>query len=249
MSIEMIDALEMDEEQILAKVGAQSSPWESSEPASIHIVGNLPFAVSTELLLKWIRQIPSRSGAFKFGRVPLTLLFQKEVANRIVAFPGSRDHAYGRLSVMTQHCANVSRKFDVSRKAFVPSPDVDASVVSLVPSVTPRINVDLVSLEFVLRQMFGQRRKTLRNSVSTLEFGSGGHWGSFFFLLFSIFNVMNQEILDESKIASTKRTDELTIEEWGHLATTLDVVWGRHGKTCKSVGHVIEVNKPHKYAV
>lgn len=173
MSIELTDALQMDEAKILAKVGAVARSWEDPDVAPIHIVGNLPFAVSAELLLKWIRQIPARTGAFKFGRVPLTLLFQKEVADRIIASPGSKGHAYGRLSVMSQHCASVSRRFDVSRKVFVPSPDVDATVVSLVPSVVPRVNVKLSSLEYVLRQMFGQRRKTLRNSVSTLEFGEG----------------------------------------------------------------------------
>lgn len=173
MSIALADALHMDEAQLLTKAGAQSRPWEGSEIAPVHIVGNLPFAVSTELLLKWIRQIPQRSGAFQFGRVPLTLLFQKEVANRIVASPGSSDHAYGRLSVMSQHCATAVKRFDINRKVFVPIPEVDATLVSLIPTVKPRVQVNLASLEYVLRQLFGQRRKTLRNSVSTLEFGEG----------------------------------------------------------------------------
>lgn len=104
--------------------GAEKRPWEVSD-GSVQLLGNLPFAVSTELLLKWIRAIPDRSGPFAFGRVPLTLLFQKEVAQvcgfftlssddslrvieqRLYAPPGSSH--YSRLSVMTQHCAHVHR--------------------------------------------------------------------------------------------------------------------------------------------
>jgi dimethyladenosine transferase 1, mitochondrial len=89
--------------------GAVGADWE--QDSSVHIVGNLPFSVSTVLLLKWIKQMPSKEGAFRFGRCPLTLLFQKEIAYRLHASPGTKD--YGRLSVMSQNCSNVVKRFDI----------------------------------------------------------------------------------------------------------------------------------------
>ena len=200
MTVVMDDALTVDEGKLLADSGAKPSQDWSSDECNVHLVGNLPFAVSTELLIKWLHQMPSRSGPFEFGRVPLTLLFQKEIADRICASPSSGE--YGRLSVMSQHCATTIRRFDIRGKAFVPPPKVDAGLVTLIPLVQPQVSVNLNSLEYVLRQVFGQRRKMLRNAVSTLEMG--------------------EDILERSALDETRRPDQLNITQWAKLANAYD---------------------------
>src|SRR6185503_14317542 len=87
------------------------------------IVANLPYNVSTALLVRWLHQADQIAG--------MVLMFQKEVADRLAAAPRSKD--YGRLSVLTQHVCTVQRLFDVAPSAFVPPPKVVSSVVRLVP--------------------------------------------------------------------------------------------------------------------
>lgn len=117
------------------------------------VVANLPYNVATPLLIRWLRQ----ARAFK----SLTLMFQKEVVERLAAQPRSK--AYGRLSVLTQHVCEVTPLFDIAASAFVPPPKVVSSVVRL----RPRTEVigDLSRLEAVTAAAFGQRRKMLRGSL------------------------------------------------------------------------------------
>jgi dimethyladenosine transferase 1 len=153
----------------------------------VHIVGNLPFAISTALVIKWISDIPEKAGIFTAGRTGLTLLFQQEVAKRLwagtvcfvcvcvcVCFvlfcfspPGKNSKEYSRLSVMAQHAALVQKGFDIRGAAFVPPPKVDAGLVTLTPK-TQYPPVALKSLETVLRHVFGLRRKMLRNAIAPL---------------------------------------------------------------------------------
>jgi 16S rRNA (adenine1518-N6/adenine1519-N6)-dimethyltransferase len=122
------------------------------------IVANLPYNVSTALLVRWLHQA---------GQIAdMVLMFQKEVADRLAAMPRSKD--YGRLSVLAQHVCIVQRLFDVAPSAFVPPPKVTSSVVRLTPrSVGDRL-VDLAILERVTAAAFGQRRKMLRRSLAGL---------------------------------------------------------------------------------
>ncbi len=90
VTVVLADALEVDEASLLRVAGAESLPWEDEGPSKVHLVGNLPFSISTELLIKWVHQMPARTGPFEFGRVPMTLLFQKEVALRLGAAVGSK---------------------------------------------------------------------------------------------------------------------------------------------------------------
>ena len=122
------------------------------------IVANLPYNVGTRLLLNWLPVI----GAFE----SLTLMFQKEVAERLIAAPGSKD--YGRLSVITQWLCMARRLFDVSQKAFVPPPKIVSSVVSLLPRPEPLAPADWDALSAVTAAAFGQRRKMLRSSLRSL---------------------------------------------------------------------------------
>ncbi|HEX9558571.1 MAG TPA: 16S rRNA (adenine(1518)-N(6)/adenine(1519)-N(6))-dimethyltransferase RsmA, partial [Reyranella sp.] len=122
------------------------------------IVANLPYNVSTALLVRWLHQA---------GQIAdMVLMFQKEVADRLAAMPRSKD--YGRLSVLAQHVCIVQRLFDVAPSAFVPPPKVTSSVVRLTPRPVGDRLVDLAILERVTAAAFGQRRKMLRRSLAGL---------------------------------------------------------------------------------
>ena len=133
-------------------------------PAPRRIVANLPYNVATPLLIGWLRQIREDKNAF----ARLTLMFQKEVAERLLAPPGTK--AYGRLSVMTQWLCEGFREFDVSPKAFVPPPKVTSAVVTLIPRAAP-LGVAAVAwpaMERVVAAAFGQRRKMLRQALKRI---------------------------------------------------------------------------------
>ena len=121
-----------------------------------HIVANLPYNIGTALLVRWL------SAAWLPWWQSLTLMFQKEVAERIVA-PVGDDH-YGRLAVLAQWRATARIALPVHRSAFTPPPKVMSAVVHLVPVEAP-VGVDLAMLERLTAAAFGQRRKMLRQSL------------------------------------------------------------------------------------
>ena len=124
-----------------------------------HIVSNLPYNVGTALLLRWL------SGPWPPWWRSLTLMFQREVAERIVAFPGSKD--YGRLSILSQWRSDARIVMNVHRSAFVPPPKVMSAVVHIVPREMPE-GVTPAVLERLTEAAFGQRRKMLRSSLKEL---------------------------------------------------------------------------------
>jgi 16S rRNA (adenine1518-N6/adenine1519-N6)-dimethyltransferase len=126
--------------------------------AGAHVVANLPYNVGTALLLKWL------SGDWPPWWHSLTLMFQKEVAERIVAEPGS--DAYGRLSVAAQWRSRPRIAMSVSRSSFVPPPKVTSAVVHIVPAEAPQ-GVDAKVMERLTEAAFGQRRKMLRSSLKS----------------------------------------------------------------------------------
>jgi 16S rRNA (adenine1518-N6/adenine1519-N6)-dimethyltransferase len=125
------------------------------------IVANLPYNIATPLLVGWL----SSRGWPPFY-ASLTLMFQKEVAERIVARPGGKE--FGRLSVLSQYRCSAKKLFDVNRSAFTPPPKVTSSIVQLVPNPTPEPACRLDVLERVTAAAFGQRRKMLRASLKGL---------------------------------------------------------------------------------
>lgn len=124
-----------------------------------HVVANLPYNVGTALLLKWL------GGDWPPWWRSLTLMFQKEVAERLVAAPGSA--AYGRLSVAAQWRSLPRIAMTVNRSAFVPPPKVTSAVVHIVPAEQPA-GVDASLMECLTQAAFGQRRKMLRSSLKGL---------------------------------------------------------------------------------
>lgn len=127
-------------------------------PPPRKVVANLPYNISIPLLLNWLRRI----GDF----VGFTLMFQKEVADRLTARSG--DSAYGRLSVITQWLCDVQREFNVDCQAFTPSPRITSTVVTLIPRENPLAPATWESLERVTAAAFGQRRKMLRGSLKAI---------------------------------------------------------------------------------
>jgi 16S rRNA (adenine1518-N6/adenine1519-N6)-dimethyltransferase len=122
------------------------------------VVSNLPYNVGTPLLVKWLTG-PWRPAG-------MTLMFQKEVAQRIVARPGSA--AYGRLAVIAQAAAEAELAMTLPARAFTPPPKVDSAVVNLRPRADAPPPEALARLERVTAAAFGQRRKMLRSSLKTL---------------------------------------------------------------------------------
>jgi len=165
-------AIEMDERFIpaLAEIGdrsggrleiAQGDALEyniaANLPAPRKIVANLPYNVGTKMLINWITESP-------IFWTQLVLMFQLEVAQRVVAQPG--EPHYGRLAVLCQSVATCRLAFEVPARAFTPPPKVDSAVVALEPLDTPF--EDLKTLSRVTQAAFGQRRKMLRRSLRSV---------------------------------------------------------------------------------
>jgi 16S rRNA (adenine1518-N6/adenine1519-N6)-dimethyltransferase len=127
-------------------------------PAPRRIVANLPYNISTPLLVRWLQQADAIAD--------MVLMFQKEVVDRLVAQPRTKD--YGRLSVLAQHVCEIRRLFDIPASAFVPPPKVTSSVARLTPHRAEQRLADLAPLERVTAAAFGQRRKMLRGSLGSL---------------------------------------------------------------------------------
>ena len=125
-------------------------------PAPRRIVANLPYNISTALLIRWLH------AANDIG--DMVLMFQKEVVDRLAAKPRTKE--YGRLSVLAQHVCEVRRLFDVPPSAFVPPPKVISSVAQLTPRPAAHRLADLAPLERVTAAAFGQRRKMLRGALA-----------------------------------------------------------------------------------
>lgn len=157
------DVLNFNFEEIIPE--ELSTPWDSSPP-NVHLVGNLPFSVSTPLLIKWLEAISMQSGPWKFGRTRLTLTFQKEVAERMVARIMTSQRC--RLSIMCQYLCDVKLKFVIPGRAFVPAPEVDVGVVHIVPKIKPLIQLPFPLVEKVVRHVCHYRQKYIRRGIETL---------------------------------------------------------------------------------
>jgi len=169
-------------------------------PERARIVANLPYNIATALLVGWLTTEP-----WPPWYDSLLLMFQREVAERIVALPGNK--SYGRLSVLAGWRTEAKILFDVARSAFVPPPKVTSSVVRLTPRPVP-LACDAAMLQRVTGAAFGQRRKMLRQSLKTL-------------------GVDALALLAEAGIEPTARAEDIPVE--GFVALT-QVFAGRANK-------------------
>ncbi|MEM8936621.1 MAG: 16S rRNA (adenine(1518)-N(6)/adenine(1519)-N(6))-dimethyltransferase RsmA [Pseudomonadota bacterium] len=174
------DALSVDETGLL------------DDAEAVKIVSNLPYNISTELLIKWLRAGPPLWRS-------MTLMFQKEVADRILADPGNK--TYGRLSVIAQAASKPRRAFDLPARAFSPPPKVDSTVVIFDPPTD--LIAPLNVLERVTQAAFSQRRKMLRVSLRPL------------------FHEQLSAALENANATETQRAEELSVEQFQRLALAL----------------------------
>ncbi|USG59985.1 16S rRNA (adenine(1518)-N(6)/adenine(1519)-N(6))-dimethyltransferase RsmA [Sneathiella marina] len=173
------DALELDETTLFE--------------GQAKIIANLPYNIATPLLIKWLGQVDRFSS--------MTLMFQKEVADRITAQPSTK--AYGRLTILCQWLCVCTRQFDISPKAFTPPPKVTSTVVKLVPRPEPAFPANQMILEKIVAAAFGQRRKMLRASLKPL-------------------GKPTEILLQKADIDPTRRAEELTVEEFCRLALVFE---------------------------
>ena len=162
-------------------------------PAPRRIVANLPYNISTALLIRWLHAADDLAD--------MVLMFQKEVVDRLAAKPRTKD--YGRLSVLTQHVCEVRRLFDVPPSAFVPPPKVISSVAQLTPRPAADRLANLAPLERVTAAAFGQRRKMLRGALA----------GTF---------ADPVATLEGLGLAPTARAEELSVADFVRLAAALN---------------------------
>ena len=151
------------------------------------VIANLPYNVGTKMLITWLKYIQN----FDL----LTLMFQKEVAERIIAVPGSRN--YGRLSILTNWLTQSSKLFDIPSDAFVPKPKVTSTVIQLKPLSKPLYNVSFESLEKITHLAFSQKRKMLKSSLKEIN---------------------GEKILEELNISPNLRPEQLSVVEFCKIA-------------------------------
>nr|WP_255554782.1 16S rRNA (adenine(1518)-N(6)/adenine(1519)-N(6))-dimethyltransferase RsmA [Sphingomicrobium sp. B8] len=162
--------------------------------APAHIIANLPYNVGTALLTRWLD-----SEEWPPFWKSLTLMFQKEVAERIVASPG--DKAYGRLAVLAQWRSTPKIAMTLSRSAFVPPPKVASAVVHVTPNPDPPAGVTPQAISKVTAAAFGQRRKMLRQSLKSLP--------------------QALEALKSLEIEETRRAETVSVDEFVALARAI----------------------------
>ncbi|MEM8686698.1 MAG: 16S rRNA (adenine(1518)-N(6)/adenine(1519)-N(6))-dimethyltransferase RsmA [Pseudomonadota bacterium] len=160
------------------------------------IVANLPYNISTALLTNWLT-----TEVWPPWFTSLTLMFQKEVAERITAPPGSK--TYGRLSVLAAATADAACLFDINPSAFTPPPKVTSTVVQLVPRDHVLLGASLATLEKVTAAAFGQRRKMVRKSLKSLS-------------------ISPENLLDCAGLSPTLRAEDITPEGFCGLANCLE---------------------------
>ncbi|XP_033736701.1 dimethyladenosine transferase 1, mitochondrial-like [Pecten maximus] len=177
------------------------SPWDK-DPPNIHIIGNLPFNVATPLIIRYLESISRQTSVWRYGRVRMTLTFQKEVADRIVS-PILKDERC-RLSAMCQNWCHVTNKFTIPGAAFVPKPKVDVGVVHFLPRIKPMIPLPFPLVEKVCKHVFHHRNKKLSFGVKTLFPPDLSH--------------LTEETLRIADIPADTRSYMLTLSELGRLS-------------------------------
>ena len=176
-------------------------------PAPRRIIANLPYNIATPLLIGWLRRIGDWQA--------LGLMFQKEVAERLVAKPRTKD--YGRLSILTQWLTEPDIAFDLPPGAFMPPPKVTSSVVVLRPRSAPLAPADFATLEKVTAASFGQRRKMLRGSLKSISLDP-------------------LALCAAAGVDPTARAEELTVADFCALARAAGIYRNRNGRALAQAG-------------
>jgi len=185
---------------------ALATDLKPDQAGPVRIVANLPYNIATMLLIAWLETEPWPPWWSR-----MALMFQKEVAERIVAEPGSK--AYGRLAVIAQWRTNAHIALVLPPAAFTPPPKVSSAVVVFTPKAQPKPACSAKTLGRVTQAAFGQRRKMLRQSLKSLT-------------------PMPELLLREVGIAPELRAEQLTVDDFARLALVIE----RNGSSGASSG-------------
>ena len=164
----------------------------------IVVMGNLPYNISSQILVQLVR---SREGISR-----AVLMFQKELAQRITAETGCKD--YGRLTVMLRYCSDIKKLFNAKASLFFPKPKVDSQILEL--KFKKKIEYEATDEQFlfkVIKSGFGNRRKTLKNALSASDLNIDSNTATM--------------VLEKSGIDPIRRAETLTVEEFVRLSNTL----------------------------
>ncbi|OZU89571.1 16S rRNA (adenine(1518)-N(6)/adenine(1519)-N(6))-dimethyltransferase [Virgibacillus indicus] len=189
-NIEVIhqDILQADVESAIAQHFKQDQP--------VHIVANLPYYITTPILMKLLRE--------RLSVASITVMIQKEVADRMAAEPNNK--SYGSLSIAVQYYTHAEVVMNVPKSVFMPQPNVDSGILQLVPREKPPVYVKDEDYFFkIVQASFAQRRKTLRNNLTSHFKGT-----------YNKDTITN--ILESINIDGTRRGESLNIEEFAQLA-------------------------------
>ncbi|KAJ2724286.1 hypothetical protein GGI07_002059 [Coemansia sp. Benny D115] len=167
----------------------------------VHLIGNLPFSVATPLLIQWLNQLVLKQGIFATPQVSMSLMFQREVGDRITA--GTSEPTRGRLSVVSQSICDAFKIYNVPATSFVPRPKVDATVVQLRPLEKPLLKSSFGALEHVVRFAFMKRRKMLAR-------------------IFKDWDPERIALLEECEIEPTLRPQDVSTEKFCQLAYLIE---------------------------
>lgn len=185
LKVHLSDALEVDWPRLLGE-----------HPGEAIVVANLPYAIATSLLVGWLETEP-----WPPWYARMALMFQKEVAERIVAAPGSK--SYGRLAVLAQWRTKPEIALKLKPEAFTPPPKVSSAVVLFRPRPEPRPAASVKTLARVTAAAFGQRRKMLRQSLKSLT-------------------PMPELLLEKCGLEPSLRAEEVTVSQFAELAAAWD---------------------------
>lgn len=179
------DILKLDIDKIIAE--------ETASGGEAKVIGNLPYYITTPIIMKLLEETTVKS---------ITIMMQKEVADRIKAAPGSK--IYGAISVAVQYYCQVEKIADVPKTVFIPQPQVDSVVLRLVRRGEPAVEVLDKGIFFAcVKAGFGQRRKTLLNSLQTVRGTS---------------KAMIEESLAAAGVEAGRRAETLSLEEFGKIS-------------------------------
>ncbi|CAL2029455.1 unnamed protein product [Caenorhabditis brenneri] len=180
-----------------------SVDWHSPNLPAMHVIGNLPFNIASPLIIKYLRDMSYQRGIWQYGRVPLTLTFQLEVAKRLCS-PIACD-TRSRISIMAQYVTEPKMVFQISGSCFVPRPQVDVGVVRFVPRKTPLVKTSFEILEKLCRQVFHYRQKYVEKGLKTLYPPE-------------LENELADELFKKCRVDPTTTSIRLGIEQFADLA-------------------------------
>lgn len=221
MTIHHMDIMKFD--FISALTDVHHAPWESDDLPNVRLVGNLPFAVSIPLLLQWLQAISRRKGPFRYGRVPMTLVFQKEVGENLTA--DAFNYHRSRLSIMAQNYCHVSRAMILNSAVFTPEPEVDAWLVHFIPRQKAQIDAPFNVIEQVVKAIFSKRKKVIRTPLRRLF---PGH------------EYLADELLQRANVNPTLRPHQLQFPEFDLITQEFIAMCTQYKQSCTP----LQVNKP-----